>query len=164
MRAQPRDQWQWPLDLSGYDQRTELTGPERDWLTRFVERPARSAWQQAAESDVIRLLAPLRDALATLTTHEVSRRKVTRLLLSVMHQRQQTVWDWQEADWLVVFEQARQRPYRVMLGTVSVAYLLGCFQRCHRVAHLQGVALAQQVFGVRISFKLPKKIGLKIPR
>lgn len=142
-----RPQWKWPLDLSQYDREVSLTDQEKDWLNWFVHRPPRVPWQAESLQRLPRLIRPVQDALALLSTHPVTRTKVHRLLLTQMQQHQTSFWAWQEAKWRAIFEVARQRPDRILQGTVAVAYLLKGFGRCHQIAVLHAVGLAHDVFG-----------------
>lgn len=147
-RAKAREAaWTSPLDFSRYDRQPTLTDSELRGLDIFLNRRQRSSWQADAFRDLPRLFIPLQDALSHLSTHPVTRTKVCRLLLTQMQQRQTSFWAWQEADWMEVFEVARQVPYRVLQATVAVAYLLQRFGRCHRVVNLHAVKMAQVLFG-----------------
>ena len=139
--------WRGPLDLNCFDRHPALTDREQTALDAFAGRPSRSRWQEEIAQTLPRLVAPVQEALTCVSTHPVTRIRVLRLLLTEMQQRRTCVWTWQEADWMQVFETARQAPYKVLQATVAVAYLLQGFAACHRVPFLQAVGLAQDVFG-----------------
>lgn len=148
-RTKHRDTaWRWPLDLNPFDRHLLLYETEQTVLDAFVGRSARSRWQSEIDDMLPRLVLPVRDALCRVQTHAVTRTSVLRLLLTEMQQRRTCLWTWQEADWMQVFEVARQPPYKVLQATVAVAYLLQGFVACHRVHFLQAVSVAQDVFGM----------------
>lgn len=147
-RTKRRDTaWTWPLDLKAFDREPKLSETEQATLDAFVARSARSRWQDEIRDRLPRLEIPVRTALNCVKTHSVTRTRVLRLLLTEMQQRRTCFWAWPEADWMQVFETARQPPYEVLQATVAVAYLLQGFAACHRVHFLHAVSVAQDVFG-----------------
>src|SRR5579863_4866062 len=131
--------WSWPLDLTRYDRRADLTPEEDRALSRlahlkksapvFAERTR--VIPLSPEAPLFRLLQPI---YAVWEVTGVSGQECTdalAVLIREMRQRQQTYWAWTQEDW------------RDMLGTTHTAFRQrsGKDRNCRRVLLLVGYVL-----------------------
>ena len=157
--------WPWPIDLTRYDRRPELSERERTALVGLgwqVRRrrgydPDRVEWRAIA-----RLLCPIDDARAALRwcpdtpAHRRSVTDAVGLILRRCLEDGTSFWGWSADDWARLiapghkeFEAAwpgwidgTVRPY-----VAAFAYLLGGFTDFHRIGGFIRRSLAWRVFG-----------------
>jgi hypothetical protein len=156
--------WQWPLDLDGYNRRSELTSLEREALHRLGANNLRrrSHDSNAPEWHVVhRLLRPLDDARAAMycpdTPHHCrSILDAIGLVLLRCAETDTAYWTWNEEDWAGLIGESVAdfvRPWPGWIdGTVrpyvtSYAFLIGGFTAFHRVGNLAKLPVAYRVFG-----------------
>jgi len=155
-----RAAWAWPVDVTTYDRRPDLTPEERTALDALVRRY--TGWPQAqpAFRSLERIIRPLYDTLDRGGCHQWWRHVVVRLVVAEVYQRDRLYWHWTEQEWIetigpTVADHHRhhghlthRRPTRHQV--VVLAYLLGGIRDlspffAYRALHW--VAVAGAVFG-----------------
>ncbi|BAZ71042.1 hypothetical protein NIES4106_58390 (plasmid) [Fischerella sp. NIES-4106] len=95
-----KEKWQWPIDISKYNQSPYLTKTEKEEI-RFVVNKTTS-WYYQTYKILDRLLQPLNDALDIINPGHTSRTSTIRVIFKEIDQRQTTFWDWKEEDWVEI--------------------------------------------------------------
>jgi len=155
--------WPWPVDLSSYDRRPDLS-PEERLAVASIATPAPAhgvKWPTSAKVALERLIAPICDVTRHISTHPGTHHAVVRALLSEMHARGSSYWGWSSEEWLDVigprsapsgqraFEGPSPRCAQGLRGMVSaLAYLLGpdTFLSLTTPRDIRRTPLARKVF------------------
>jgi integrase len=153
--------WTWPIQVTDYDRRTELTAAERKVLTR--ELPLAMASERTVKavlgrlSGLERLLAPIDDALAVVDSKHLYNDRVRMMILHSCAMRRTTFWAWDATAWRTVLGTTQQAFFAAHRPTphdgaerqalMAVAYLLRCFDDIPSLGEVKRVVLAEKVFG-----------------
>jgi integrase len=153
--------WTWPIQVTDYDRRTELTAAERKVLTR--ELPLAMASERTVKavlgrlSGLERLLAPIDDALAVVDSKHLYNDRVRMMILHSCAMRRTTFWAWDATAWRTVLGTTQQAFFAAHRPTphdgaerqalMAVAYLLHCFDDIPSLGEVKRVVLAEKVFG-----------------
>jgi len=146
----------WLIDMSAYDRSPALHRHEVQHLAELVPRIGRRLpWLEDALEGLGRLQRPIMDVMAATDASLESRRRTLAVLLFEMHERQTSYWAWKHDDWCEILCASRtafRRRYQnfaelVRHSTLTVAYLLGCFDDLHAIGTIQHLPLAREVFG-----------------
>jgi Phage integrase family len=151
----PLPMWQWPIDLSTYDQRPRLLRREAAALARRAKYPHRLGhWTPWFQEKLGRLAPPIIDACDHLdirTRH--LRCSIQHVLAQHMHRRRSTYWAWSEDTWHAIvgtsrvnFEAIADGP-KCRAALVAVAMLLQRPIRVTRLGRFDRVGLAYRIFG-----------------
>jgi len=132
--------WHWPVDLTSYDRRPDLS-PEERLALASIATPVLAhgmKWPTSAKVALERLIAPIDNVMRHISPHPGTHHAVVRALLSEMHARGSSYWGWSSEEWLDVigprsapsgqraFEGRSPRCAQGLRGMVSaLAYLLG---------------------------------------
>jgi hypothetical protein len=151
----PLPAWQWPIDLSAYDQRPRLLRREAAALARRAKYPHRLGhWTPWFQGRLGRLAPPIIDACDQL---EIRTRRlrcsIQHVLTLEMHRRRSTYWAWSEDTWHAIvgtsrvhFEAIADGP-KCRAALVAVAVLLQRPISMPRLGRFDRVTLAYRVFG-----------------
>lgn len=155
--------WPWPIDITRYDRTPTLSPAEADALTVLEERvrewrrprARRSVWRA-----LDRLISPLADVLATLSTPSVDQcRRADAAVAAVLRMcavEHSPYWAWSAPTWIRVLGatqaefQAVHPPWvdrQVRHYLIALAYLLDCFTDLWRLGNYKRLALAEKIFG-----------------
>ncbi|CAE6840479.1 tyrosine-type recombinase/integrase [Paraburkholderia aspalathi] len=153
--------WTWPIQVTDYDRRNQLTAAERKVLTR--ELPLAMASERTVKavlgklSGLRRLLAPIDDALAVVDSKRLYNDRVRLMLLQCCAMRRTTFWAWDATVWRTVLGTTQQAFFAAHHPTpraggerqalMAVAYLLHCFHDIPSLGEVKRVTLAEKVFG-----------------
>ena len=155
----PPSPWIWPLDVSHYDQAPILTKAEQEALAAFVQRPRDRAVVVAGacrRGALVRLLDPLRDALAVTHGEERFRVHSTYLFLRMCARDGRPFWAWDRETWIRVLVTSTAgffamhkpgNPTDLRQYIIAVAYLLNCFSDFQALGGIETASLAFKVFG-----------------
>jgi len=155
------------LDLTRYDRRLSLTGPEVAALTALGtdglrrSRARGATRDEASWSALARLVGPLDDAAATLHHHDCGLARqaaadAAALVLGRCASVDRSWWSWTPADWrellggnAMLFRAAVPWPASTMVRpfVIALAYLLGEFDDFHTIGTFDRLYLARLVFG-----------------
>jgi hypothetical protein len=147
--------WQWPIDLSAYDQRPRLIRREAAALARRAKYPHRLGhWTPWFQEDLGRLAPPILDAFDCLDIRTRRLRcSIQHVLAQHMHRRRSTYWAWSEDTWHAIvgtsrgdFEAIADGP-KCRAALVAVAMLLQRPLSVTRLGRFDRVALAYRIFG-----------------
>jgi hypothetical protein len=151
----PLPMWQWPIDLSAYDQRPRLLRHEAAALARRANYPHRLGhWTPRFQEELGRLAPPIIDACDHL---EIRTRRlrcsIQHVFTMEMHRRRSTYWAWSEDTWHAIvgtsrlhFEAMADGP-KCRSALVAVAMLLHRPISVTRLGQFDRVALAYRLFG-----------------
>ncbi len=149
--------WVWPIDVTRYERKSELSTMERLALADWVKK-LKSFQKFPSESDPIlqRLFQPVRDVLEWFdpdikpcSKALVCRNKPQRHIAYAMHEWQQTYWGWGDNSWLVFLKTGinQLQVHEANHDFMVVAYLLGEFSDFRRVISYQPERFALKLFG-----------------
>ncbi len=155
--------WPWPVDLTRYDRSPTLLPSEAEALAVMAEqvrqwrrpRERRSVWRA-----LDRLVTPLRDVRATLSTPGIHQRHSADIavaaLLRMCAREHSPYWAWSASTWIGVLGatqpafHAVHPPWvdrQVRHYVIALAYLLDCFTDLGRLGNYKRLALAEKIFG-----------------
>lgn len=153
--------WTWPIQITDYDRRNELTAAERKMLTR--ELPRAMASERTVKvvlgrlSGLERLIAPIDDALAVIDGKHIYDDRVKLMLLRHCAARETSLWAWDATTWHKVIGTTQEAFYAAHVprpcaggerqALMAVAYLLQCFHDIPSLGEVKRVALAEKIFG-----------------
>lgn len=151
----PLPAWQWPLDLSVYDQGPRLRRGEAAALARRARYPHRVGhWTPRFQEELGRLAPPIIgacDYLEIPTRHV--RCSIQHIVTLEMHRRRSTYWAWSEDVWHAIvgtsrlhFEAIADGP-KCRSALVAVAMLLQRPIAVTRLGRFDRVWLAYRLFG-----------------
>lgn len=147
------DGWAWPVDLSAYDARGELSVPETEALDEAVGGlDSRDRYRvREALKGLNRLLAPLDDAFETMDANPNIRGLARNSLLREMHRRGSAYWAWDRDEWLRTLKgdnpgSGPGKPW-VRRQMMAAAYLLCGYDDLLAVGQFLPVGFAAKVFG-----------------
>lgn len=153
--------WTWPIEVTSYDRRNQLTATERKMLTRELPRAMASERTVKAVlarlSGLERLLAPIADALAVIDGKHLYNDRVRLMLLRHCATRGTSLWAWDATTWHEVIGTTQEAFYAAHVprphaggerqALMAVAYLLHCFHDIPSLGEVKRVALAEKIFG-----------------
>lgn len=133
--------WTWPIQITDYDRRNELTATERKMLTRKLPRAMASERTVKAVlarlSGLERLLASIDDALAMIDGKHLYNDRVKLMLPRHCAMRGTSLWAWDATTWHKVIGTTQESFYAAHVprphargerqALMAVAYLLHCF-------------------------------------
>ncbi|MGZ3645785.1 MAG: hypothetical protein ACXVCM_18260 [Ktedonobacteraceae bacterium] len=141
MSVLPTRQWEWPIDVTCYDQTPTLSREEQEALTCFVQKPRDRAVVVAIaeqQGTLARLIQPLRDAFAVMEGGEERLKTYSIfLLLRVCAYDNRPFWAWEHAMWVKVLSTSQAsfftmhkpgNPTDLRQYVIAAAYLLNCFR------------------------------------
>jgi hypothetical protein len=152
---QPLPTWQWPIDLSAYDQRPRLMRREAAALARRAKYPHRLGhWTPRFQEELGRLAPAIIDTCDHLAIRNRRLRcSIQHVLTLEMHRRRSTYWAWPEETWHAIvgtsrvhFEAIADGP-KCRAALVAIAMLLQRPISVTRLGRFDRVALAYRVFG-----------------
>ena len=147
--------WQWPIDVSAYDQRPRLMRREAAALARRAAYPHRLGhWTPRFQEELGRLAPPIIDTCDHLAIRNRRLRcSLQHVLTLEMHRRRSTYWAWSEDTWHTIlgtsrahFEEIAEGP-KCRSALVAIALLLQRPISVTRLGRFDRVALAYHVFG-----------------
>ncbi len=151
--------WVWPLDETRYDRTPLLTKAEQEAVAAFTRKPrdravvVASAYQQGT---LVRLLDPLRDALAVLHAEERLKIHSLYLVLRMCARDGRPFWAWERETWIRVLGTSTAdffsmhkpgNPTDLRQYIIAIAYLLNCFSDFQALGGIETASLAHKVFG-----------------
>ena len=151
--------WVWPLDVTCYDRTPTLSQDEREALMLFVKQPRdRTAVVAKAEQQgkLIRLILPLRDALAVMEGEERLKIHSTYLFLRMCARDGRPFWAWEHETWVKVLSTSQAdfftmhkpgNPTDLRQFVIGVAYLFNCFRDFQALGGIETALLARKIFG-----------------
>jgi hypothetical protein len=106
---QPPPAWQWPIDLSAYDQRHRLMRREAAALARRAKYPHRLGhWTPRFQEELGRLAPAIIDTCDHLAIRNRRLRcSIQHVLTLEMHRRRSTYWAWPEETWHAIVGTSR---------------------------------------------------------
>jgi integrase len=155
--TQPVDSdWHWPVDVTRYDRRVELSPVEAGELAAIAGRPSgrHGHWSNRMLEALQRLRQPVMDVLAWTGARHNARCSVLAVLVIEMHRRQQAFWGWSADQWSrticlsgVAFQARYQGPHDSRSHLLALSYLLCDFTDLEHLGAFDRLSLARKVFG-----------------
>lgn len=174
-----KKEWQWPLDITRYDQRSDLSETEEQELDALVCRleHTEKSWYRQASAALPRLLQPLEHALEIIHAHQPFqghsnlRNMTIGVLVRAMQRLHVSFWAFTPAQWLDLLgadyyayvdnqgESARCRQH-----LIAVSYLLDGFHELDKLGKIEYYALARKIFGPEVLDAAIHSIGAELER
>jgi integrase len=144
-------QWEWPIDITRYDQCPDLSPAERAALAQRAQTVQQrfSHFPRVDEPELQRLFRPLREVFNWFDPERPRiRNRALRCFTLAMHERQLAYWGWDEAAWIEFLRTDINRNRGDVNHHLMVAaYLFGGFTSFRRALSYRAERFATKLFG-----------------
>ena len=150
-RAEQREHWHLPVDLTAYDRSPAFRKQELLDLDQVMKR---LFLPPVLPASLERVIQPINDVLEVSTSYLKNRQYARRTLLVEMQRRRTPFWAWTSEDWMDIlrknsteFEQRYPGAPTCRQQVLTIAYLLCDFTDFHKLGAFLRKTLADTTFG-----------------